>query len=171
MSKNSNHWSRRKFLGSSALGLAGLTVLPGFTLDKSVVGDNDTPTQPRLKKVLKDSSYAYKEMAADLSECAETRWLNKKVEDFVTIHSSGHREQVRVTGQATLEVAKEMKYEGRACLCLTADTRIENIQPRPGCGLEIALDKTDLSAYNRISAWIYLELTGFQNFYFHFSLI
>jgi hypothetical protein len=32
------------------------------------------------------------------------------------------------------------------------------------------LDKIDLSAFNRISAWIYPQLTGFQNLYVHFSM-
>ena len=153
---------------SSTLGLAGITILPSCTLNNSIVKD-DNHTPASLKKLLEDSFYAHREMSEDLNECAETRWLNKKVEDFATIYSSDNTEKASISGQATLEVAKEMKYEGKNCLCLTADTKIENIQPRPVCGVNIALDKMDLSAFNRISAWIYPELTGFQNFYFHIS--
>ena len=162
-----NHWSRRKFLGTSALGLAGLTMLPGFTLNNGRVNNRHTPS--KLKKLLEDSFYAHRQATEDLTECAETRWLNKKVEDFITIFSGNDKEKVTVSGQATLQISNEMKHEGKNCLCLTVDTKIENIQPRPSCAVDIALDKRDLSAYNRISAWIYPELTGFQNFYFHFA--
>ncbi|MCL2739080.1 MAG: glycoside hydrolase family 9 protein, partial [Bacteroidales bacterium] len=166
MTKKANHWNRRQFLGTSALGVAGLTILPSFTIDKGTMGH---PKPSKLDKLLKDSSYVYKEMTHDVSECAETRWLNKKVEGFVTIYSAGDLENVRVLGRATMALSQDMKYEGKNCVCLTADTKIENIQPRPGCSLDIALPKVDLSAYNRISAWIYPQMTGYQNIYFHFS--
>jgi len=164
--KNTNLLSRRHFLESSALSLAGLTILPSYTISKDALKDS---APSRLKKLVENSFYAHKEITGDLRECAETRWLNKKVEDFVTIYSSGNTEKVTIFGQATLEVTKDKKQDGKECLCLTTNTKIENIQPRPGCELRIALNEMDLSAYNRISAWIYPELTGFQNFYFHFS--
>ncbi|MCL2739379.1 MAG: glycoside hydrolase family 9 protein [Bacteroidales bacterium] len=163
MTKNTNRWNRRQFLGTSALGVAGLTILPSFTIDKGTAGH---PKPSKLDKLLKDSSYVHKEISQDLSECAETRWLNKKVEDFVTIYSTGDSENLRVSGRATLELSQDKKYEGKNCICLTTDTSIENIPSRPGCGLTITLNKTDLSAYNRISAWIYPESTGYYNFYF-----
>jgi len=164
--KKTNHWSRRHFLESSAFGLAGLTILPSYTSNHSKI-EQSSPS--KLNKLLEDSFYANKEITENLHECAETRWLNKKVEDFLTIFSGDHIDKVSVSGQATLELSKDMKYEGKNCICVTVDTRIENIQPRPSCGIDIPLNKINLSAYNRISAWIYPELTGFQNFYFHLS--
>ncbi|MCL1973763.1 MAG: glycoside hydrolase family 9 protein [Bacteroidetes bacterium] len=154
--KNTLHsWSRRKFLGSSALGLAGITLLPGFSWNKA--------------KEKPGSCYVHPDLTEELSECAETRWLNKKVEDFKTIFSGDQKEKVTVSGRAALEASREILHEGKNCLCLVTDTKIENIQPRPGCTVDIRLDQMDLSAYNRISAWIYPQATGFQNFYFHFS--
>ncbi|MCL2727925.1 MAG: glycoside hydrolase family 9 protein [Bacteroidales bacterium] len=165
--KNTNHLSRRKFLGTSALGIAGITILPSFALNKKGA-QGAMPS--RLKKLIKISSYAHKEMIEDLSECSETRWLSKKVERSIPIYSGESIGNVTVSGRATLEVAKEMKHEGKSCICLTTNTEIENIQPRAGCGIEINLGKIDLSSYNRISAWVYPEAIGYQNFYFHFSI-
>ena len=164
---NKNYLNRRQFLGSSALGIAGLTALPGC---KSLKGSVESQTPPNLKSLLDETFYVNKEIRDNIKDCAETRWLNKKVTDFVTVHSGGNTDNATVSGRATLEVAKEMKYEGKNCLCLISDTKIENITPRPSCSINFALDKMDLSAYNRISAWIYPEATGYQNFYFHFSI-
>ena len=164
--KNTNHWNRRQFLESSALGIAGLSILPGCVSNNETV-KRHAPS--RLEKLLDDNFYAHKEIKENINNGAEPRWFNKKVENFVTIFSGENTEKVTVSGKATLEVAKEVKHDGKKCLCLTTDTKTENIQPRPTCGINIALDKMDLSAYNRISAWIYPEAVGFRNFYFHFT--
>ena len=154
--ENTRHpWSRRQFLGSSALGLAGISLLSGFSRNKA-----------KEKPVC---CCIHPDITEELSECAETRWLNKKVEDFITIFSGDQKEKVTVSGRAAIEPSQEILHEGKNCLCLVTDTKIENIQPRPSCNVDIPLNKMDLSAYNRISAWIYPQATGFQNFYFHFS--
>ena len=174
MRQKVNKTSRRQFIASSALGVAGITLLPsgyGWAQSPADVPANATSPMPAtLKKIVEESHYAHKEMVADLAQCAETRWLHKKVDDAITIFDSQQIERVKVTGQATISLASEITYEGKNCVCLTADTQIENIQPRPSCGVEITLDKSDLSAFNRISAWIYPQMTGFQNLYVHFNL-
>ncbi|MDR2585800.1 MAG: glycoside hydrolase family 9 protein [Prevotellaceae bacterium] len=157
--KNESYLSRRKFLGSSALGLAGITILPGFTLQRK--------TQ---KKIRHEHKYAHKEMTHDISECAETRWLNKKVESYITLHSGNGTQNVSTSGTATLLTSNEIIFEEKNCICLTVDTKIENIQPRPSCGIDFTFKKIDLTPYNRISVWLYPALTGFQNFYFHISI-
>ena len=171
MPDNQKHQlSRRRFLGSSALGIAGLTFIPSLTIAPHPTFPAPFQTPQKLKKLLEQSAYAHQEMEDNLSLCAETRWLQKKVEKYLTIFSGNHQKKVITSGRASLEESEEIKYEGKNCLCLVTNTQIENISPRPGCSLNISLDKIDISEYNRISAWVYPQATGYQNFYFHFSI-
>jgi len=165
---NSSGWSRRQFLGSSALGITGgLAGGIGGTLPASATGNETAKhsTPPSLKRILEESFYARKDISFDINDCAETRWRNKKVEDFRTLYSAGDTEHVRVTGRATMDVSSEITHQGKNCVVLTTSLKVEGVQPWSGARFDVSFDTVDLSAYNRISLWVYLEVAGLQNLY------
>lgn len=125
-----------------------------------------------VDKLIKESFYAYKEIKDNEIDQAEHRWLNKKVDEYQVIYDGSTIDNVTLSNSNQEYKAKmslsENYVRGKSSLLLEANTMIENIFPRPTFNLRIDFPKQNFSKYNRVSAWIYIESTGYQNFYFHF---
>lgn len=126
-----------------------------------------------VNKLIKDSFFAHKQMYDDPKDRAETRWLAKEVKEDLILFNGSNLENVVLRNTnpeyaATIELSKKHALHDYSVLA-TANTKIENIKPRPAFSLKINLGNLDLSKYNRIRAKIYIEASGHQNFYFHFG--
>lgn len=126
-----------------------------------------------VEKLKKTSLYATKEMVDNVEDRAETRWYKKEVKNSLVLYDGSSLDNIvlRNTNEnhaAVMELSDKYKIN-KFSLLLKANTKIENIKPRPSFSIKINFDKLDLSKYNRIRAKIYIESTGYQNFYFHFG--
>lgn len=126
-----------------------------------------------VNKLIEDSFYAHKEMFDDYKNCAEYRWLNKEVKEELLLFDGSSLDKVELRNaniehQAKIGLSRKYAIHGFS-LYATANTKIENIKPRPTFSLKINFGQIDLSKYNRIRAKIYIEAKGYQNFYFHFG--
>ena len=123
----------------------------------------------KVEELIKSSLAAHTEMKDDFSNCAEKRWQEKKVLKRKVLYSGQNLENVTLHGQATIDIDQNVKKNSQSSLLITTNTKIENISPRPSCGVVINFPEQDLSEYNRVSIWIYIDAVGYHNFYFHFT--
>lgn len=104
------------------------------------------------------------------NKSAEKRWLQKKIHKSTLLYDGHSLENVEFKGTGSLSIDHERGYQKPYSLKYTASTKVDNISPRPSGIIRINLNGIDLSNYNRISAYIYPEAIGHQNFYFHISI-
>lgn len=123
-----------------------------------------------LEKMILESRHAYKEIHPHLDDCAETRWLNKKVLEYRVLDECNDLSKLTFTGAGTVEISEARAHTGNKSVMMTCNTDIDGIHPRPTNTLKLSFNEEDWRKYNRISVWVYPESVGFQNFYFHFSL-
>ncbi|MBQ8293610.1 MAG: glycoside hydrolase family 9 protein [Bacilli bacterium] len=121
-----------------------------------------------LENLIKKSNYAHLPMNINPNDEAGNRWKNKKVFDKICLYHSNSLDNVILNGQAKIELSDEYTYENEMSLKFTADTKVENVSPRPFPTIKISLNKLNLNAYNRITLNVYPKATGHVNFYFHF---
>jgi len=136
------------------------------------VYNNTNKTEEKTLKIdelIKTSLCAHKEMKDDFTNCAEKRWQEKDIQHRRVLYQGQSLENVVANGQATIEIDKNVKKNCQSSLLIMANTNIENISPRPTCGVTINFLEQDLSAYNRVSVWVYIDAVGYHNFYFHFT--
>ena len=120
----------------------------------------------KLDELIIRSNGARREILEDETKGSEYRWQHKEVKESLTLFDGDSLENVSLIGRGTMSLSS--KHSNKFCLCVTTNTDIENVTPRPSTVLRFNLNNKDLSHYNRISAKIYIEATGYQNFYFHF---
>ena len=122
----------------------------------------------KLEELIIKSNGARREIIEDETKGSEYRWQNKIVKDSLTLFDGDSLENVSLLGRGSLSLSSKYSNQNKFCLCVTTNTDIENVTPRPSTTIHFNLKGIDLSKYNRISAQIYIEATGYQNFYFHF---
>ena len=122
----------------------------------------------KLDELIIKSNGARKEIFVDEEKSAEYRFNHKEVLDKLTLFNGDTLDGVTLTGRGTLSLSSKYSLQNKFCLCVSTNTDIENVTPRPSTSLRFDLGNRDLSKYNRMSALIYIEATGYQNFYFHF---
>ncbi len=123
----------------------------------------------KIDELIRNSLEARKEMKDDFSNCAEKRWQEKKVLKRKVLYQGDSIDHVTLNGQATIEIDKTMTKNNDSSLLITANTNIENVSPRPSCGVVIDFPEQNLIEYNRVSTWIYIDAIGYHNFYFHIT--
>ncbi len=126
----------------------------------------------KIESLLKQSNNIHKEVFDNYENDAEYRWKNKTVEYEKVLFAPNvsNLDKVKVPSSGTLELSKVRTHSGNDCLLITANTNVEDVTPRPACGVAISLTQEDLTKYNRVALWVYPEAVGFQSFYFHFWL-
>lgn len=122
----------------------------------------------KLNDLIIKSNFAHKEMKI-VNHSSEKRWEEKKVYESITLYKSNTLENVTLPKNGTISLSKEIALNDSS-LCVKVDTNVEGISPRPSCGFYISFKEMDLTSYNRLSFFVYPKATGYQNFYFHFSL-
>lgn len=123
----------------------------------------------KLAKLIEDSKFAHLPMSIDPKDDASIRWNKKKVYEKFCLYHSNTLENVTLNGKAELNLSKEYTLNNDMSLHFVADTKVENVIPRPYPSIKIALDKLNLEKYNRISLKVYPKAIGHVNFYFHFA--
>lgn len=121
-----------------------------------------------LDELIIKSNGARKEIPDDFTKCSDYRWQQKEVKEKLVLFNGDTLDNVTLIGRGSLSLSSKYTLNNRFCLCVQTNTDIENISPRPSTSLRFNLNGADLSKYNRMSAMIYIEATGYQNFYFHF---
>ncbi len=124
-----------------------------------------------FKDLVESSNYARKEIKVDETKGAQYRWANKKIKDEKLLFSPSLKslENVVAPNYGTLTITNERTKINKETMVLDVLNDVENMAVRPSCRMTINLKDLDLSKYNRIRMWIYLEAVGFQNMYVHFS--
>ncbi len=123
----------------------------------------------KLQDLIKNSRCAHLPIQIDKKDDASNRWNNKVIYDAICLYHSNTLENVTLNGLATLNLSNEYTHNNEMSLHFVADTKIENITPRPFPSIKIAFDKINLEKYNRISLSVYPKAIGHVNFYFHFT--
>lgn len=112
----------------------------------------------------------YKKLTTNLSPDLKNSFSyrrSKNVYDKKMIYESS-LENVSLKGIGSIELSNKHTLSHKDTLVLHTNTRIENISPRPSSTISFKLDHLDLSNYNYFGAWVYVEATGYNGFYFHF---
>lgn len=125
-----------------------------------------------IKKILEETNYINKEIKEIEENGGYYRWLNKEVKEFINIFTPSKEsvEKIEKPLQADLLLNNEVKYEDSPSLEIKTTEIIKNGFSRSTCGVIIKFDKINIEKYNRVSIWMNIRATGFQNFYFHFRL-
>ena len=122
----------------------------------------------KLEDLIIESNGARREIPEDITLGSEYRWQHKTVKESKVLFNGDTLDDVSLVGRGTLSLSSKFSTQNKFCLCVTTNTDIENVTPRPSTVLHFNLKGQDLSGYNRMSTMIYIEATGYQNFYFHF---
>lgn len=122
-----------------------------------------------LDELIIKSNGARKEIFDKEENCSEYRFKNKHVYEKLVIFDSKNFSNCTLNGRGSLSLSSKFTKTNPFALCLSTSTDIENITPRPSSSLRFALNGLNLEKYNRMSALVYIEATGYQNFYFHFA--
>lgn len=123
----------------------------------------------KVEELIEKSKYAHLPMNIDVEDDASSRWKKKTVYEKICLYHSNTLENVTLNGKASIDLSDEYTYQNEMSLHFVADTKIENVTPRPFPSIKINLDNLDLSKYNRISLRVYPKAIGHVNFYFHFA--
>ena len=123
-----------------------------------------------LNKILKSSLYAHKEIFDDEKNGAQYRWQNKVVKDFIYLYKGNTLDNVSYKDVLEVSITNELYLTNNTSLKITLSTDVENVIPRPWPSVRIKLNNLDLTKYNRIACDIYIKATGYQNFYYQFSV-
>lgn len=123
----------------------------------------------KVEQLKKTSKYAHKVMTIEKIDDASFRWHNKEVIDRLCLYRSNTLENVTLNGKANLSLSNEYTYNNEMSLYFEADTKVENVIPRPFPNIKIHFDKVNLEKYNRVSLYVYPKAIGHVNFYFHFA--
>ena len=123
-----------------------------------------------LDKLIINSNGARKEIFDEDKNCSEYRFKNKKIYDKLVLFNSKDIAKVSLNGRGSISLSSKFTMTNQFSLCLSTNTDIENISPRPNSSLKFNFDSLNLEKYNRMSALVYIEATGYQNFYFHFAI-
>lgn len=124
----------------------------------------------KLDELIIKSNGARKEIIDDINNCSDTRFQNKEILDKLVIFDSKNFSNVSLSGRGIISLSSKYTKTNQFALCLSTNTDIENISPRPQSSLRFNLNGINLEKYNRISSLVYIEATGYQNFYFHFAI-
>lgn len=125
-----------------------------------------------IKELLDKTNYVHEELVSDNNDCSYQRWTNKEVlESKVIFEPKFDNFNTVIKPQAgSIELSNNYTYDTEYSLLLKENTDVEGLVNRPTCGIEINIPNQDLSKYNRCSTFVYIKATGYQNFYFHFSV-
>ncbi|MDD3191246.1 MAG: glycoside hydrolase family 9 protein [Bacilli bacterium] len=122
----------------------------------------------KKEKSFSNSNTGYVEIEEIVENGASYNWLHKTIAKEQIIFSGNSQENVELNGIGNLTL-KQLNNE--TLLCLQTNTDVEDKRPRPFSTVVLRLEEKDYSSYNRIAMWVYPKSIGFQNFYFHFSLV
>lgn len=119
-----------------------------------------------LKKQLGDSWYIRRPMKEIYEDSAEYRWRNKPVSACRKISLAENIDRIRLTGHGHFGWDKEhgRSAEGSVFVDFAVERPVQNPGGRAYTEAEIkipfAKNGEDLSAYNRISFWVYADAPG-----------
>lgn len=118
----------------------------------------------KLLRQLEDSWYLRKPMEAVEKDGAEYRWLRKMVRKCRRISLSEHFDLIRMSGHGHfgLDNERSISGEGSVYLDFAAKEPVQNPTGRAysEARLFLTLDGEDLSDFNRVSLWIYVNAPG-----------
>lgn len=116
---------------------------------------------------LAKSRYLQRPLQADLSASAYQRYSQKPVLRSRALPLCDAFDRLTHYGPGTMAVCREQTVSGQGSICLATptSTTVKNPTNRryDVFGLRYPLDGEDLSGYNRLSAWVYLDAPGFSS--------
>lgn len=121
----------------------------------------------KLKKIIEDTNYIRKEVKDVFENGAKYRWINKEVSKEEVLFKPSV-ENMGLVSEPNYAKISYAKYDNKDTLLLEANNDIEALNIRPACSFNIKLDSVDLTEFNRIKTWIYLDIKGQENMYVHF---
>ena len=125
-----------------------------------------------VKKLLENSNYINKEIKENEINGSYYRWLTKEIKDSINVFTPCVEsiQKIEKPQQAELLLNNDYKYDDTPSLEIKTSGIIKNGFSRSTCGVVIKFDKLNIDKYNRVSIWMNIKATGYQNFYFHFRL-
>jgi len=125
----------------------------------------------KIEELIQKSFYANKEIKVDPKDGAEERWNHKAVSASKVVYDCETMNFAEFRGVGSFGYSNTHTHGSKQSMVIKANPDIEDVRPRPSSSIHIPLNKEDWSDYNRVSIWVYPQSVGFQNFYFHFSII
>ncbi len=125
-----------------------------------------------INNILEQTNYVRKEIKDDNKNGSQYRWENKIIKQSKSIFIPNEEliKNIKKPESGNLFLNKEYIYENNPSLEIKIDGIVKNGFSRSTCGIVINFEKTNIENYNRVSLWINIKATGYQNFYFHFRL-
>lgn len=127
-----------------------------------------------LKKQLEESRYLKKGIKPDLEDAAETRWLKKPVKEIKELSLTEDFYKIYLDGPGTLSLSRDKTISGNGSATITVPTTlaVKNDHNRAYACTELyrPLENENITHYNRLSVWIYVEAPGFHCLYLTMSV-
>lgn len=125
-----------------------------------------------IKKLLSDSNYISKEIKEIEEDSSYYRWLNKDIKNSINVFTPSKEsiERIDKPEQGELILNNDVLYNGCPSLEIKTSGIIKNGFSRSTCGIVVKFKKINIKNYNRVSIWMNIKATGYQNFYFHFRV-
>ena len=125
-----------------------------------------------IEAILENTDFIREEIKEDYTKGSNYRWETKEVKNkkIIFIPSEENIKEIEKPKQGVLLFNKKEQFENIPSLEIKTEGIIKNGFSRSTCGIEIKFEKTNLDRFNRVSIWMNIQATGYQNFYFHFMI-
>ena len=126
----------------------------------------------KIIKILDDTNYVNKEILDNYENGSYYRWENKEVKNKFNIFTPSRSAilNIKEPKDGRLNINESVIFESIPSLEIKTNKIIKNGFSSSTCGIKINFDKVNLLTFNRVSIWMNINATGYQNFYFHFML-
>lgn len=130
----------------------------------TIAGQNKYEPDAKLRKQLEDSRNLRITMKPDLKDAGLTRWTQKEVSQSRELQLSDNFASLQLSGPGTIHIDKDITVSGKGSIRLDVPASMGEKNPtnRAYATPEVflPLNREDLRAYNRLSAWVYVDAPG-----------
>lgn len=128
----------------------------------------------KLERQLKASRYIRRPMQETFEDSAEAAWMKKPVREERSVPMAQRLDELQMTGPGLLSMSRDVcrTQEGSVCLQCPMVQPDQNPTGRAYTTTQVRVpfDREDLTRYNRISLWVYVESenSAINNLIFYF---
>ena len=122
-------------------------------------------TDSKLSRQLEESNYLRHTMKADPEDAGLTRWYQKDVQKTRELSLIDAFDDLVFSGPGKLSINKQITKSGKGSICMDVPASLgeknkDNNRAYAAPEFTYKLNREDLRAYNRISAWVYMDAPG-----------
>jgi len=129
----------------------------------------------KFEKQLKESRYLRRPMKPDLEYAGETRWIQKPVLKSRVFSLTENFKKLNMSGPGTFSIDLNNTISGNGSVRIETPHKLPVKNPSnrayAGASVTYPLDGEDITEYNRISVYMYLESPGHPNAFVSVALL